>query len=123
MATVWDAARALLATAGTEEAAMAAALELAALCRRAREFAEAEFWRAAADAVAWECNPQPLIAPQLGADTERNTRKRRSDARRRFDLPSHRSTVLRFRRDLRELWDRYRPADPPAGDPKEDPDT
>ncbi len=123
MATVWDAARALLATAGTEEAATAAALELAALCLRAREFAEAEFWRAAADAVAWECNPQPLIAPRLGADSEGPARIRRLDARRRLNLPRHRSTVLRFRRDLRELWDRYRAPDAPIRDPKGDPDT
>jgi hypothetical protein len=122
MATVWDAARALLATAGTEEAATAAALELATLCRRSREFAEAEFWQGAADAVAWECNPQPLIAPRLGADTERLTRSRRRGARRHLELPNHRSTVLRFRRDLRELWERYRPPDAPARDPKEDPD-
>jgi hypothetical protein len=122
MATVWDAARALLATAGTEEAAKAAALELAALCRRSREFAEAEFWRAAADAVAWECNPQPLIAPRLDDVSHRSARNRRSNPRRQIELPKHRSTVLRFRRELRELWDRYRAPVDRAGDPKDEPD-
>ena len=119
MATVWDAARALLATAGTEEVATAAALELAALCSRSREFAEAEFWRATAAAVAWECNPQPLIAPRLGSDAVGPTRGVRSGARRRLELPKHRSTVLRFRRDLRELRERYRSPDAPALDPKD----
>lgn len=122
MATVWDAARALLATAGTEEAATAAALELAALCRRSREFAESEFWRAAVDAIAWECNPQPLIAPQLGAADQRPLRNRRSNPRRQIELPKHRSTILRFRNDLRELWDRYHLPDVPLRDPKDDPD-
>lgn len=122
MATVWDAARALLATAGTEEAATAAALELAHLCRRSREFAEAAFWRAAADAVAWECNPQPLIAPRFEADARRPRGHRRSDARPPLDLPKHRATVLRFRRDLRELWDRYSPPTELAGKAKDVPE-
>ena len=122
MATVWDAARALLATAGTEEAATAAALELAALCRRSREFAEAQFWRAAADAVAWECNPQPLIAPQLDDVSHQPARNRRSNLRRQIEIPKHRSTVLRFRRDLRELWDRYCPPLDRAGEAEDEPD-
>ena len=122
MATVWDAARTLLATSGTEEAATATALELAALCRQSREFAEAEFWLAAADAVAWECNPQPLIAPQLHGDRTAPAATRGRAARTGLDLPKHRSTVLRFRRELRELWDRYRPPESPGrqkdGDPE-----
>lgn len=112
MATVWDAARTLLATSGTEEAATAAALELAALCRQSRDFAEAEFWLAAADAVAWECNPQPLIAPQLRGDRTAPLTSRHGQARAGLELPKHRSTVLRFRRELRELWERYRPPEP-----------
>jgi hypothetical protein len=122
MATVWDAARALLATAGTEQAATAAALELAALCRQSREFAEADFWLAAADAVAWECNPQPLIAPQLRADKEQARRARHRAARRGLELPKHRSTVLRFRHDLRELWERYRPPDETRREGADDPE-
>jgi len=122
MAIVWDAARALLATAGTEQAAMVAALELAALCRQSREFAEADFWLAAADAIAWECNPQPLIAPQLRADKPQTKRSGHRAARRGMEVPRHRSTVLRFRRDLRELWDRYRPPDAARRDVADDPD-
>ena len=109
MASIWDAAKALVATAGTEEAATAAALELAAFCRKSREFDEAEFWQAVADAVAWESNPQPLIAPDIGGDQRRAARSRHPKWRHGFVLPGHRSTVLRFQSDLRELWRRYRP--------------
>ena len=123
MATVWDAARALLATSGTEEAATTAALELAALCRQSREFAEAEFWLAAADAVAWECNPQPLIAPQFRAGRNAAEAGRHRTTRTRLELPKHRSTVLRFRRDLRELRQRYRPPHSPAGPAEDDRET
>lgn len=122
MATVWDAARALLATAGTEQAATAAALELAALCRQFREFAEADFWLAAADAIAWECNPQPLIAPQLRADKRQATHDRHRAARRGLELPKHRSTVLRFRRDLQKLRDRYGPPDQARRDVMDEPE-
>lgn len=108
MATVWDAARALLATTGTEEAAIAAAHELELFCRQSKEFDEAAFWLAVADAVALECNPQPLIAPALGRGAAKAGPARHA-ARGGMELPKHRSTVLRFRRDLRELWERYRP--------------
>lgn len=118
MATIWDAARALVATAGTEEAATAAALELAAFCRTSRESDEAEFWLTVADAVAWECNPQPLIAPNMGDDRRKSAPSRRM--RGRLDLPKHRSTVLRFQRDLRELWRRYRPHGEQTKEPKDE---
>lgn len=123
MASVWDAARTLLATSGTEEAATAAALELAALCRQSREFAEAEFWLAAADAVAWECNPQPLIAPQLRGDKGAAAMARHRQPQTGLKLPKHRSTVLRFRRELRELSQRYRLPASTDGPTKEDPKT
>lgn len=122
MATVWDAARALLATTGTEEAAIAAAREIEAFCRQSSETDEAAFWLAVADAVAWECNPQPLIAPVLERGPGRGPRSRRP-VRPGIELPMHRSTVLRFRRDLRELWERYRPTSEQARHPKDDRET
>lgn len=122
MATVWDAARALLATTGTEAAAIAAARELEIFCRQSNEFDEAEFWLAVADAVTWECNPQPLIAPTLGVRTRKAAVSGRS-ARRGIELPTNRSTVLRFRRDLRELWERYRPQSERARRPKGETET
>lgn len=111
MASVWDAAKTLLAMAGSEDSALAGARELAAECARAGRPAEAAFWRAVADAVAFEANPQPLIAPHLGerppAGPQHGSREHRWGRNRALDLPQHRSTVLRFRRDLRELWKRY----------------
>jgi len=118
MATVWDAARALLATTGTEEAAAAAARELELFCRQSREFDEAAFWLAVADAVAWECNPQPFIAPALDR-TAAGTALARHAPRAGMELPKHRSTVLKFRRDLRELWERYRPGNDEGRDESE----
>ena len=104
-------------------AATTAALELAALCRQSREFAEAEFWLAAADAVAWECNPQPLIAPQFRVGRNAAEAGRHRTTRAGLELPRHRSTVLRFRRDLRELRDRYRPPHSPAAPAEDDRET
>ena len=120
MATIWDAAKALVATAGTEEAATAAALELAAFCRKSREFDEAAFWQAVADAVAWECNPQPLIAPAIGRGKRMTAPSRHVAPRPDFELPKHRSTVLRFQNNLRELWKRYRLESDATEDPKDD---
>ncbi len=108
MATVWDAARALLATTGTENAATAAARELELFCCQSREFDEAAFWLAVADAIAWECNPQPLIAPMLGGSAAAKGSLPRNAARGGMESPQHRSRVLTFRRDLREHWERYR---------------
>ena len=105
MATVWDAARALLAMTGAEEAAVAAARDLVAAFEAGNEKDEAAFWAAVIDAIAWETNPQPLIAPNLGTTLPRGRSRFLS---RGMDLPQHRSTVLRFQRDLRELLDRYR---------------
>jgi hypothetical protein len=118
MASVWDAARTLLAMAGTEAAAREAALDLAARCRQSREWAEAAFWLAAADAVAWECNPQPMIAPRLPVEAADVSRMRRRLARRGLALPMHRSTVLRFQRELRELRDHHRARETPHPGPE-----
>lgn len=107
MPTVWDAARTLLATAGSEADAKTAALEMAASCRRSRAFAEAGFWDEVAVAIAYECNPQPMIAPDTGRDAGRPARHRHTTSARTLQLPRHRSTVLRFQKDLRDLWKRY----------------
>ena len=106
MATVWDAAKALLALAGTEDTATTAARELAVTSECAGDHEEAAFWRGVVDAIAWESNPQPLIAPDLTSDRLRSG-ELRWPRDRRLELPKHRSTVLRFQRDLRELWQRY----------------
>jgi hypothetical protein len=121
MATILDAAKALVATAGTEEDAAAAALELAAFCRKSHEVDEAAFWQAVAEALAWECNPQPLIAPDLGNEPHRPVRARPPASRRGLELPARRSTILRFQRDLRELWKRYRARKEAADGSKDEP--
>jgi len=118
MATIWDAAKALLAMTGSEEAAVAAARDLIAAFNAGNEKEEAAFWTSVIDAIAWETNPQPLIAPILG----RPPLKGRSRfLNRGMDLPQHRSNVLRFQHDLRELLDRHRPeGESPGADKKKD---
>src|SRR5687768_1849368 len=100
MATVWDAARALLAMTGSEAAAVAAARDLLATFETENEKEEAAFWASVIDAIAWETNPQPLIAPNLGKTPLKG---RSRFLHRGMDLPQHRSNVLRFQRDLHEL--------------------
>jgi hypothetical protein len=109
MATIWDAARALLAMMGSEEAAVAAARDLIATFEAGGEKDEAAFWSLVIDAVAWEANPQPLIAPILG---KAPLKGRSRFLNRGMDLPQHRTNVLRFQRDLRELLERYRAKTP-----------
>lgn len=120
MASVSDAAKALIATAGSEEAATAAAHELAAYCTESGELAEAAFWRAVADTVVWECNPQPLIAPDIGGDQRKSPPARRAGQRASLALPTHRSTVLGFKRDIRDLWKQYGPPGAETPKPKKD---
>ena len=119
MATVWDAARVLLTLAGAEEGAMLAARELVTACDRAGEHEEAAFWRGVVDAITWESNPQPLIAPDLRPDRP-SSGEPRWPRDRRLELPKHRSTVLRFQRDLRELWRRYQPQGHQTHDSKDE---
>jgi hypothetical protein len=122
MASLWDAAKTLLAMAGSEDAARASARELAAECARTRRYAEAAFWHAVADAVVWEANPQPLIAPDLGPSrSQGGTREGRWSRERGLELPQHRANVLRFRRDLGELWKRYGGEDDAPARPPEPP--
>jgi hypothetical protein len=121
MASVWDAAETLLAMAGGEVAALAAARELAVDCARAGRHAEARFWRLVADAITLETNPQPLIAPDLGP-ARGGAREGRPTRHRPMALPKHRANVLRFRRDLRELWERYAAESDRADKPKKEPE-
>jgi hypothetical protein len=126
MASIWDAAKTLLAMAGGDAAAVAAAHDVAAECARSRRHAEAAFWRAVADAVIWEANPQPLIAPDLGPSHSRAgprgaSPEGRSSRERSLELPQHRGNVLRFRRDLREIWKRYGGEDDATARPPETP--
>jgi hypothetical protein len=116
MATVWDAARALLAMTGSEAAAVAAARDLAATFAAGHENDEAAFWTAVIDAIAWETNPQPLIAPSPSKTPPGRSRF----LKRGLELPQHRSNVLRFQRDLRELLERYRPEGEAPRDEKKD---
>ena len=123
MTTVWDAAKALQAIAGAGDPALAAAHDFAAICTRHGERDEANFWLAVADAIAWEINPQPLIAPEIGPDRKkRSASNPRWPQHRRLNLPERRSNALRFRRDLRELWERYRSKSEQPDDAKNEPD-
>jgi hypothetical protein len=107
MPTVWDAAEMLLRMAGTGNAALAAARGMSAICREAGDEREAAFWLAVADAIQWVDNPQPLIAPEPPPERRGVTKFRRRREKAKLVLPARRGTVLRFRRQLRELWERY----------------
>ena len=122
MASVWDAAKTLLAMAGGEDAALTASRELAAACARSGRFAEAALWRGVADSVIIEANPQPLIAPYLPPRPAGRTPESRWRQDQAMELPQHRSIVLRFRRDLRELWDRHGGTDEVSEPPNKEPE-
>ena len=108
-ATIWEAAEALLKTAGSVDVALSTARDFASIGEFGYELAETAYWLSVADAIEWLANPQPLIAPHLQNSCQSTEQSPQASVV-VLEMPKHQSNVLRFREKFRDpLQEEQRP--------------